>query len=60
MMVLLALELSFDSTRVRCQELVVMHTKFSMLGNFLVHAWGWCGGLNKYLFILVHSGPSHF
>ena len=30
-------------------ELVVLHTKKFMFSMFLVHAWTWCGGLNKEL-----------
>ena len=41
-------------------ELVVLNTKPSMFGKFLVHAWRWCGGLNKEHYILVMEGQTHF
>jgi hypothetical protein len=40
------------------RELVVLLTKPSMFGNFVVHAWRKCGGLNKEHSISVHEGPN--
>ena len=42
------------------RELVVLLTKASMLGKFLVHVWRYCGGLNKEHSISVHGGPNSF
>ena len=42
------------------RELVVLLTKSFMFGKFLVHVWGWCGGLNKAHSISVHGGPNSF
>jgi hypothetical protein len=42
------------------RELVVLLTKPSMFSKFLVHAWRWCGGLNKEHSILVHGGSNSF
>jgi hypothetical protein len=30
----------------------------SMFGKFLVHAWNWCGGLNKEHSKSIHQGPN--
>ena len=40
------------------RELVVLHTKLSMVGKFLVHAWTKCGGLNIEHSISIHEGPN--
>jgi len=42
------------------RELVVLLTKPSMFGKFLVHAWRWCGGLNIEHSLSVHEGPNSF
>ena len=36
------------------RELVVLLTKPSMSGKFLVHVWRLCGGLNKEHYVSVH------
>ena len=41
-------------------ELVVLHTKLSMLNKFSVHDWGWCGDLNEQHFMLVHCSSNSF
>ena len=38
-------------SRVSC-----LHAKRSLYGNFLVHVWSHCGGLNKKYCISVHWG----
>jgi hypothetical protein len=42
------------------QELVVLLTKPSMFGKFLVHAWRWYGGSNKEHSISVHGGSKKY
>jgi hypothetical protein len=42
------------------RELVVLLTKPSMFGKFVVHEWRQCGGLNKEHSILVHGGSNSF
>ena len=37
-----------------CQKLVGLHTRPSVFGKFSVHAWRYCGGLNKEKSISVH------
>ena len=38
------------------RELVVLPTKPSMFGKFVVHAWRWGGGLKIEHSISVHGG----
>ena len=35
------------------KKLVVLHATLSMFGEFLLHAWSWCGGLNAKYCVLV-------
>jgi hypothetical protein len=42
-------------------ELVVLLTKPSMFGKFLVHVWRYCGGLNKENILnRFMKGQTHF
>ena len=43
-----------------CWELVVLHTRPSMFGKFLVDAWRWCRGLNKEHLQQFIEGQTHF
>jgi hypothetical protein len=40
--------------------LVVLLTKSSMFGKFLVHAWRWSGGLTKNIPYGIMEGQTHF
>ena len=41
-------------------ELVILHTRPSMFGKFLVDAWRWCRGLNKEHLHQFIEGQTHF
>jgi hypothetical protein len=54
------LELSLHSMGLLVGSWLFCTQTLSMFGKFLVHAWSWCGGLNKVHFIAVQSGSNSF